>query len=125
MNHCEEDPRHYSDAEYIQSSIEKWLEVRNLIKERVPGRYFTTFWHACGYCRAFKSCEYCPLSVKSKALGIPFCHSDDEVYSVATYALHEADYALHEADQREWENALRATDLLLAKMRRDLAKAKK
>ncbi len=107
-----------NEKECIQSSIEKWLEIREFIKENSPVRYFLTFWCRCGYCIYFEFCENCPLYAKSEALDIPFCYGSSKVESVALHVLQMADIG-------RWKNALRATNLLLAKMRRDLAKAKK
>ena len=100
----------------IKNSIEKWEEVKKrIIKKDKRIGYKKKYWITCGYCNVFVDCEDCPLFKGSvKYDGTLYCRCDGQYFSVARNSL-----AL--ADMSEWEEALEYVNILLSKMKRDLA----
>ena len=101
----------------IQSSIKKWERVKKDIIKRKIISYPSRYWNECGYCRVFEDCEKCPLSGKSRKCKVRYCHT----VGGSTVACVALDYA----DLDRWDSALGYTNILLAKMKRDLKKYEK
>ena len=104
----------------IKNSIEKWEEVKKHItkKDKRIG-YRRKYWNACGYCQVFGGCEDCPLlRVSIKYDGTPYCRCNGHYSSIARNALALADIF-------EWREALEHVNILLSKMKRDLAASKR
>ena len=104
--------------EGIKSTLRKWTEIRENIwmKRNVGSSYYPNYWVKCGYCSAFWGnldfCGGCPLYTLS-SIGIVYCVGNGMISSVARKALELA-------DKKDWDEALRYVDILLAKVREDL-----
>ena len=101
----------------IKLSIKKWEYMKKEVQTEATLEYGynDTYWNHCGYCNVFGDCKDCPLFKGSvKYDGTPYCRCNGYYSSVTRNALLLADMS-------EWEESLEHVNILLSKMKRDLA----